>query len=114
MSTAGAGTSDQTVQSSLEIAKKNPNLVAGFICQRRISEEADAQAFIYCTPGVSLEQTSDGQGQQYNSPEHLVSRGTDVLIVGRGIVSQADRKAAVLKYKAAGWQALSKRLGTQA
>lgn len=60
MSTADAGTSDATVQSALAIAKENPTLVAGFICQRRISQDADAQSYLYCTPGVSLEQSAKG------------------------------------------------------
>ncbi len=56
MSTADAGTGEETVRSALDIAKKNPTLVAGFICQERVSNEEADQAFLYCTPGVNMDQ----------------------------------------------------------
>lgn len=53
----------------------------------------------------------DGLGQQYSSPEDVIcTKGSDIIIVGRGILASSDRLRAAEEYRTAGWQAYLKRL----
>lgn len=90
-------------QKTLQMAEKYPDFVMGFISQHKLNEDP---RWIYLTPGVSLAEGNDSFGQQYNTPEKaIIQNGTDIIIVGRGIIRAADPLLAAKKYRAAGWEA---------
>lgn len=72
------------------MAKEAKDVVSGFICQKRSSDDA---SFLYWTPGVNEGQKSDGKGQQWRSIQDAIERdGNDIIIVGRAI-TQSDNAA---------------------
>jgi len=110
MSSSDSNTNGDVISKSVAIAKKYPDFVFGFISQERLVPEEPE--FVYCTPGVSLNQSSDDRGQNYNTPAHLIKeKGSDVIIVGRGIISAMDPRAAAHQYREQAWHAYQQRIG---
>lgn len=98
-----AGYTEKTV----EMAKRNDDHVFGFISMEKISGDE----FIYMTPGVNLNDVGDGLGQQYCSPDAVIAdRGSDIIIVGRGVYQAEDKAAAANAYRQAGWKGYEKRI----
>jgi uridine monophosphate synthetase len=87
---------------TLNMAKACPEFVLGFIAQHKLSNEPH---WIYLTPGVQLQTGRDNLGQQYTTPEQALNQGTDIIIVGRGIVSSPDLEQTAKLYRQAGWNA---------
>ena len=93
-------------QKTVEMAKKYEKNVVGFICQNRIGTDN----FLHFTPGVNISTTGDNLGQQYNSPEYVIAnKGSDIIIVGRGIYGSDNPQEAAQKYRDASWSTLCKR-----
>ena len=98
-------------QLSVKMARDHRDFVIGFVAQRNLNSERDDN-FITMTPGVNMVGKGDGLGQQYNGPQKVVrDQGSDVIIVGRGILGAEDREAAAEKYREAGWKAYEERVG---
>lgn len=108
MSSADNLLTPEYAKKTLQMAEKNREFVIGFISQRKLSDDP---SWIYMTPGVQLAQSKDALGQQYVTPESaLVDNDSDIIIVGRGIISANDPVAEAKKYRKAGWDAYLKAL----
>jgi len=108
MSSKGNLATDEYTATSVQWAEENKDFVIGFISQRRLSK---LETMIHMTPGVNLEVKGDNVGQQYNTPKKVIGeRGSDIIIVGRGIYKQEDQKAAAKKYRDAAWEAYTSAL----
>lgn len=91
---------------TLEMAQRHKKSVFGFISMGKIAGDD----FVYMTPGVSMSASGDALGQQYTSPEVVIGqKGSDVIIVGRGIYKAADQALAAQQYRDAGWKAYEMR-----
>lgn len=99
----------QYTEKSITMAKAHKDFVIGFISTHKLAGEE----FLYMTPGVQLAEGGDKHGQQYLTPEEVIfNRGSDILIVGRGITESENPKEEAKKYQEAGWQAYHKKLKT--
>lgn len=108
MSSKGSLATGEYTKAALQMAEQQSDFVMGFVCGSRISDRPE---FIHMTPGVQMEAGGDVLGQQYTTPEEVLStRGSDVIIVGRGILAAADKLSAAESYRKSGWEAYTKRL----
>ncbi|KAL4008626.1 hypothetical protein ACER0C_002478 [Sarotherodon galilaeus] len=93
----------------VQMAEEHSDFVMGFICGSKLTERPE---FIHMTPGVQMQAGGDLLGQQYTTPEEVVyNQGSDVIIVGRGILAASDRAEAAELYRKSGWDAYRKRVG---
>lgn len=94
-------------QKTLEMAEDNTDFVIGFITQHALSSDPH---WINFTPGVKIAAGNDNLGQQYITPEKaILENGSDIIIVGRGIISAQDPQNEARRYRDAGWSAYTKR-----
>jgi orotidine 5'-phosphate decarboxylase subfamily 1 len=104
MSSQGSLAHGSYTEAAVEMARKHAGFVMGFITQRRLTDDPH---FINFTPGVNLKKEGDTLGQQYNTPEKVIKeKGSDVIIVGRGILEATDPSSEAELYRKAGWEAL--------
>ena len=120
MSTKGCLMTPDYTQACVEAARENKKFVMGFVAQECLNS-APEDNFIHVTPGCKLPPEGeeengrldgDGLGQQYNTPAKLINiRGTDIVIVGRGIILAADPPSEAERYRDRAWKAYLSRLG---
>nr|POE86435.1 orotidine 5'-phosphate decarboxylase [Quercus suber] len=110
MSSADNFLTPEYTAANVKHARDNKDFVMGYIAQQSLNSEPDDN-FITMTPGVQLAAGGDALGQQYNTPRKVVGEGgSDIIIVGRGILSAPDRARAALEYRIQGWRAYEERL----
>lgn len=105
MSSKGNLATGAYTKASVDMALANQDFVIGFIAQNKLS---DVPTLITMTPGVQMSKGGDNMGQQYDTPASAFCRGTDVIIVGRGLYgakNAAAAAAAAKEYREAGWAA---------
>src|SRR5205085_1575978 len=80
-----------------KLAGQFAHFVIGFITQHALSKDPH---WINFTPGIKLQGGSDSLGQQYITPEEaILMNGSDVIIVGRGILAANDPVANARQYR---------------
>ena len=105
MSSQGTLTDAHYQEEGLKIVEEQPNIM-GCVAQRKINKE-----MLLFTPGVSLEQSGDDKGQQYNTPDHVFhTLHTDFIIVGRGVYQAENAEKSSKNYREIGWEAYEKSL----
>ncbi|MBX3708473.1 MAG: orotidine-5'-phosphate decarboxylase [Gammaproteobacteria bacterium] len=102
MSSAGHLMHADYIQSTLKMAEQFADFVIGFITQHALSKDPH---WINLTPGIKLDEGSDSLDQQYTTPQKaILEHGSDIIIVGRGIIAAVDPLAEAKKYRECGWE----------
>ena len=109
MSSEGSLAKGEYTKSAVEWAARYSDFVIGFICQRKLS---DAPELLHMTPGVQIDERGDRLGQRYQSPEDAIAKGSDLIIVGRGVYGAKDARAAARLYRSRAWEAYVARLSS--
>ncbi|XP_002735881.1 uridine 5'-monophosphate synthase-like [Saccoglossus kowalevskii] len=106
MSSTGNLATGEYTKATVKMAEEQADFVIGFICTSRLTDDP---RFLHMTPGVQLSAGGDSLGQQYLTPNIVIGdRGSDIIIVGRGIYKADDPSNAAKLFKEAGYEAYLK------
>lgn len=112
LSSKGSLAHGEYTRGTVEIAKSDKEFVFGFIAQRDMGGREEGFDWLIMTPGVGLDDTGDALGQQYRTVDDVISTGSDIIIVGRGLFGKGRNPTVESqRYRKAGWEAYRKRCG---
>ncbi len=103
MTSRGNLITDEYQHRTIEMAKDYPDFVAGWITNQRLTDDPN---HVHFTTGIKIGDLSDSLGQQYKTPEQAVSQGSDILIVGRGIIHASNPAETAKLYRDVAWDAV--------
>lgn len=114
MATKGSLATGEYTKLSVDVARKYPSFVLGFIATRTLSSihrgaASQDEDFVVFTTGVNRKSAGDSLGQQYQTPTSAIERGADFIIAGRGIHAAEDPSEATRLYQSEGWEAYLQR-----
>lgn len=111
LSSTGSLITPAYTDSTMKLVSNTPDadFVAGIVCQTK--GVVQDPGLLQLTPGCKIDTTTDGLGQQYNTPEYVVKeKGADIAVVGRGILNAKDIRAAAELYRDQLWAAYLERV----
>ena len=85
----------------MKIANNNKETIFGMISQKSLDNSED---FLYFTPGIKLENKNDNSDQRYNTPKVAIENGSDILIIGRGIIESSNMLETCKEYQCEAWK----------
>lgn len=109
MSSDGNLISSDYKEKTMKIADNHLDFVAGIVAQS--AELVEDPGLIQLTPGVKIEEGGDSLGQTYNTPEYVMKeKGTDIAVVGRGIIKSKNPSEVAKTYRDRLWEAYTARI----
>ena len=94
---------EEYTRQTVAMAEKHNDFVMGFISLEKLSDDP---GMIHMTPGVQLTAAPGERGQNYLTPDHIIrEKGSDLIIVGRGIYQANDPCEKASEYRKAAWEA---------
>ncbi|EHN02823.1 Ura3p [Saccharomyces cerevisiae x Saccharomyces kudriavzevii VIN7] len=110
LSCKGSLATGEYTKGTVDIAKGDKDFVIGFIAQRDMGGRDEGYDWLIMTPGVGLDDKGDALGQQYRTVDDVISAGSDIIIVGRGLFAKGrDANVEGERYRKAGWEAYLRR-----
>ncbi len=110
LSSAGSLVTQTYTESTMKLLSSTPDadFVVGVVCQSK--GVVQDPGLLQLTPGCKIDNTTDGLGQQYDTPEFVIKeKAADIAVVGRGIMNAKDIRVAAELYRNQLWKAYCER-----
>lgn len=108
MSSINSYTSKQYAEEAINLATEYADFVVGIISQSVLSFDPN---ILHLTPGIKITEGRDNLDQKYITPHIAIKeKGTDIIIVGRGITQAKNTREAASVYRKAGYAAFQELL----